>query len=305
MNQRIEEFLAYVRDQRRYSSHTVAAYRRDLESLARGLERRLGRRPELQDLDRDGVRAFAAAPIEAGPRRGQPYAPASAARRLATLRAFCRYLEQRGVLATNPAAAQPAPKLGRPLPRAVGEAALTQAIDQLAANAATPRQLRDYALIELCYSAGLRLAELVGINEEDFQSQGTCVEVRGKGDRQRLVPVGRRARRALDVYRRHRPGPDQGPTFRNARGQRLTPRTVQRAVGRCLAAAARGNQVTPHMLRHSFATHLLNHGAPIRAVQELLGHASIAATQIYTHVSHAHLRISYDRAHPRAKGHSK
>jgi integrase/recombinase XerC len=155
-------------------------------------------------------------------------------------------------------------------------------------------------VLELLYGTGMRLAELVALDDTDLHAARGVVQVLGKGGRERVMPLGRQAAAAIDAYRARREGPASGALFRGRRGERLSRRTVQRIVGRALAAAARGAQVSPHVLRHSFATHLLDHGAPLRAVQELLGHASIASTQVYTHVSLERLRDSYDRAHPRS-----
>lgn len=299
VRQHIAGFLDYLEHQRRCSPHTLAAYRRDLRSFELHLAGRLQRHPRLGDLGREQIRDFLGARILHGPRRGQLYAPRAAARRLAAVRSFCAFLVRRGLLAQNTARDVRPPKLGRPLPRVLPVEALVAALRAI--DDGSPRGTRDRAVIELLYGTGIRLAELVGLDESDLQPHGGLLQVLGKGNRERLMPLGTAAARALEAYRRVRPGPSEGPLFRGPRGARLSRRTVQRLVARGLAAAARGAQVSPHVLRHSFATHLLDRGAPIRAVQEMLGHASIASTQIYTHVSLAHLREAYQRAHPRSR----
>ncbi|MGD8394488.1 MAG: tyrosine-type recombinase/integrase [Candidatus Eiseniibacteriota bacterium] len=294
----VDEFLTYLSDQRRFSPHTVASYARDLAGFIDQTGAHHGREARLDDLTRDAVRDFLRARIRSGPRRGQQYAPRAAARRLAAVRSFCAYLVRRGLLEQNIARDVPSPRVGRTLPRVVPETALLAALESV--DDGTPRGMRDRAVLELLYGTGMRLAELVALDDADLHAARGVVQVLGKGGRERVMPLGRQAAAAIDAYRARRQGPAAGPLFRGRRGERLSRRTVQRLVARALAAAARGAQVSPHVLRHSFATHLLDHGAPLRAVQELLGHASIASTQVYTHVSLERLRDSYDRAHPRS-----
>jgi site-specific recombinase XerC len=289
----LEQFLMELAA-RRASPHTIAAYHRDVAAvldLAAGparpvaatawtrelLERRL------RDLHRGG------------------HAASSAARALAAWRSFSRFCVRRGLLEHDPARALPFPRRPRRLPRTLPERELAQALDALQSlDGAAPR---DRALIEMAYSSGLRLSELVGLNRGDLDLGAKLLRVRGKGRRERIVPVGRTALAALEAYLEGA-GRSQGkrdePLFANPRGQRLSGRTVQRVVRRRLGQVAGGLGVTPHALRHSFASHLLDHGADLRAIQELLGHRSLASTQIYTHVSRSRLRRAYDQAHPRA-----
>jgi site-specific recombinase XerC len=295
----LAQFLDYLEHQRHFSPHTVRAYARDLASFASLLATRLGRAPRLDDLDREAVREFMSMRIARGPRRGELYAPRAVARRLAAVRAFCAYLVRRGLLEQNVAKEIRPPKIGRSLPRTLPEPRLLEALAGVSDG--SPRGTRDRAVLELLYGTGMRLAELVDLDDEDIQLEGGLAQVMGKGRRERLVPLGEQATEALAAYRAVRVGGLGGPLLRGERGGRLSRRTVQRIVARALTSAARGAQVSPHVLRHSFATHLLDHGAPIRAVQELLGHASIASTQIYTHVSLARLRESYERSHPRSR----
>jgi integrase/recombinase XerC len=289
----LEQFLAELKAHPRGSAHTLAAYRRDIARV----------------LDRASARGGKVAParwnrelLEGALRQLtlDGYAAASAARALAAWRSFSRFCVRRGILAQDPARALRFPRLPRRLPRTLPAADLGRALDGLGAN--DPITLRDRALLELAYSSGLRLAELTGLDFGDLNRASGLLRVRGKGRRERVVPAGDMALAALD---RHlaaagRAGRRDGPLFVNARGQRLSGRTVQRVVRRRLLGLAGGLGVTPHALRHSFASHLLDRGADLRAIQELLGHRSLASTQIYTHVSRARLAKVYRQAHPRA-----
>jgi integrase/recombinase XerC len=290
----LERFLSEFAAQRRGSPHTLAAYRRDIArvlDLAGGPGRAVA--PEawsrelleraLRDLYRTG------------------HAAGSAARALAAWRSFSRFCVRRGVLERDPARSLAFPRLPRRLPRTLPSHDLGAALDRLAGE--DPVSRRDRALIEVAYSAGLRVSELTGLNRGDVDRAGALLRVRGKGRRERIVPIGAGALAALDRYLEsaaRRAGPPDQPVFAGPRGLRLSNRTVQRAVRARLAEVAGGLGVTPHALRHSFASHLLDRGADLRAIQELLGHRSLASTQVYTHVSAARLRKAYEQAHPRA-----
>jgi integrase/recombinase XerC len=288
----LAQFLSEFEAQRRGSPHTIAAYRREITRVLDSLGgagrpvpfdawRREGLERALRDLYRAGLSA------------------ASAARALAAWRSFSRFLVRRGLLAHDPARAIAFPRLAKRLPRTLPELDLGRALDRL--DGSDPAALRDRALIELAYSSGLRLSELTGLRHGDFDRAAELVRVRGKGRRERLVPVGRRALAALDRYLGTRPpATPSAPVFANAKGAAVSPRTVQRAVARRLGGVAAGLRVSPHALRHSFASHLLDHGADLRAIQELLGHRSLASTQVYTHVSRARLKKAYEQSHPRA-----
>jgi integrase/recombinase XerC len=290
----LEDFLGEFAATRRGSLHTLSAYRRDIArvlDLAAGEGRELAPAQWTRELLERAARELY--------RRGQ--ASASAARALAAWRSFGRFCVRRGVLATDPARALPFPRHSRRLPRTLPRIDLGAALDRLAA-ATDPLAARDRALIEMTYSAGLRLSELVGLNHGDLDRAGGLLRVRGKGRRERIAPVGDRALRALESYLaadgRVRMAPGE-PVFTGRRG-RLSGRTVQRVVRGRLAGVAAGLGVTPHALRHSFASHLLDAGADLRAIQELLGHRSLASTQVYTHVTPGRLKDAYAQAHPRA-----
>ena len=302
MREALERFLTELAAQRRGSPHTITAYRRD---VTRALDRAAGAGKPVpsaawtRDLLEGAMRDLHQRGLSA----------ASAARALAAWRSFSRFCLRRGITTTDPAQALAFPRLPRRLPRTLPVGDLKQALDRLAASD-DPAALRDRALLEIAYSSGLRLAELVGLNRGDLDRAGGLLRVRGKGRRERIVPVGDSALRQLERYLGARdagtaprpPATARGdePVFVGPAGRRLSGRTVQRVVQRRLGEVAGGLGVTPHALRHSFASHLLDRGADLRAIQELLGHRSLASTQVYTHVSKSRLRKAYQQAHPRA-----
>ena len=294
MREALERFLSEFAAQRRGSPHTLAAYRRD---ITRVLDRAAG--PGRTVAPALWTRELLEGAMCDLHRRG--LSSASAARALAAWRSFSRFCQRRGITTGDPARALAFPRLPRRLPRTLPAAALSGALDRLAGDDA--QTLRDRALLELAYSSGLRVSELTGLNFGDVDRGAGLLRVRGKGRRERIVPVGSRALAALDAHLAvsvRDPQRADAPVFRGRGAARLTARTVQRVVGRRLAGVAAGLGVTPHALRHSFASHLLDRGADLRAIQELLGHRSLASTQVYTHVSGARLRKAYRQAHPRA-----
>ena len=294
MRDALEDFLRELEAARRGSVHTVAAYRNDLTrvlDLAAGPGKPVPASAWSRELLERAMREMY--------RTG--HAATSAARALAAWRSFGRFCVRRGLLETDPARALPFPRRPSRLPRTLPRIDLNAALDRLA-GANDPQAPRDRALLEVAYSAGLRLSELLGLNAGDLDRTGALLRVRGKGRRERIAPVGARALAALQAYLVHEGRaslPPGAPVFAGRSG-RLSPRTVQRAVRRRLAGVAAGLGVTPHALRHSFASHLLDAGADLRAIQELLGHRSLASTQVYTHVTRARLQQAYAQAHPRA-----
>jgi integrase/recombinase XerC len=289
----LEQFLAELAVLRA-SPHTRAAYRRDVArvlDLAAGPGRPVAVTQWTRGLLESALRDL----------HRSAHAASSAARAVAAWRSFSRFCLRKGLLSRDPARSLPSPRLPKRLPRTLPERDLTRALDSL--RPADRAAARDRALIELAYSAGLRLAELIGLNHGDLDLGAAVVRVRGKGRRERIVPVGRAALTALRHYldsERRISGRRDEPIFAGLAGRRLSGRTVQRAVRRRLGQVAGGLGVTPHALRHSFASHLLDNGADLRAIQELLGHRSLASTQIYTHVTRSRLRRAYEQAHPRA-----
>ena len=305
----IDDYLAYLRVERGLAPRTIRAYRADLTDFAasRGAARGWDRSPEVA-LDYLAART----------RRGRPHdpglAPTSLRRRAAALKGFYRFCFGEGVIGSDVAAHLDLPRQPRLLPETLTVEEVTRLLD--AAGGDDPdepdheRRVEDRTLLELLYAAGLRIGEATGLDREDLSFDGAFVRVIGKGDRERLVPLGEVA---LDWLRRWTGGPRErllalghvapargGPLFLGPRGGRLARQQAWASVKRAAARAGLGSRVSPHTLRHSFATHLLEGGADLRIVQELLGHASISTTQLYTHVTGERIRDVYGRAHPRA-----
>jgi integrase/recombinase XerC len=312
----LRAFLAYLALNRNVSPHTVRAYESDLSqfllhvSVARGIPRR-----ELLpgSLDRAAVRGFLAEIHDAGHSR------ATAARKLAAVRTFFKYLRREELIDNDPGAFFGTPKREVRMPAHLSEDEMTGVLE--APDLSEPLGRRDHAVLELFYASGLRLNELAGLDVDDVNLSAKIVRVLGKGGKQRLVPFNTTAATAIRTYlkdreqlvrrrpvpiRTGRPGRSldgrrRDPLFVNYRGGRLTSRSIDRLVRRHVAAAGSRTGISPHALRHSFATHLLQRGADLRAIQELLGHARLSTTQRYTHVNVAQLLAVYRRAHPRAK----
>ena len=284
--------MRHLETERRLSPHTLSAYRRDLQALL-GFARRHSL--VLEEMDSHGVRRFAAQCH----RRG--LSPRSVARRLSAVRCFFAFLLKAKEIGSNPAVGVQAPKPSRRLPSTLDA---DQMASLLAMQGDDPLTVRDRALLELLYSSGLRLAELAGLDLGDLDVSDRTVRVTGKGSKTRVVPVGKPALEALREWievRTGMAGPTERALFVSRRGTRLAPRTVQQRVQRWARRQGLPVGVHPHMLRHSFASHVLESSGDLRAVQELLGHASLSTTQVYTHLDFQHLAQTYDRAHPRAK----
>jgi integrase/recombinase XerC len=296
----IAEFVTFLEKERNDSPHTVKAYERDLGAFAAFCQDYYGGPWKWAGVDRLAVRGF----LAAEQRRG--LAKRSVARALSALRTFYRFLNATRGLEVNPARAARTPKLERTLPTYLDRAEMEMLFADAEARAAAGgfREARDLAMLELFYATGMRLSELAGLNDPDVDLVSDQVKVRGKGKKERLVPVGSHATSALRTYLRLRDrfGTAGGnrPMFVNWRGRRITPRGVQLAMKRLFDTLARGKELHVHALRHSFATHLLDAGADLRSVQELLGHASLGTTQVYTHTSVERLKKVYHQAHPRA-----
>lgn len=289
----IASFLNGLKFERRLSPHTISAYKRDLDAFAAFCAKDGIR--NLESLDAGHVRSFAA---EAH-RRG--LSPRSIARRLSAVRSFLRTEVEHGRLTANVASNVSAPKPPRRLPATLDADQVAQLLEASGDDVLT---LRDRAMLELFYSSGLRLAELVNLSLTDLDFGDQTVRVTGKGNKTRILPVGRRALEAIRQWLPARAGlarTDEPALFVSRRGGRLAPRSVQARLDRWSRACGARRHLHPHLLRHSFATHLLESSSDLRAVQELLGHASISTTQVYTHLDFQHLATSYDKAHPRAK----
>ncbi len=280
---------------RHVSPHTLRAYRHDLEQLSRwaagaGI-------PDPTAVSYRSLRGFAAMLAQ----RGLEHATIS--RELAAVRGFYEHLTRRGEVAANPADLLPSPRPASRLPRVLDRDDMRRLLDSV--PTATPLDARDRAMLELAYCCGLRCSELVGLDRDAIDFESETVRVRGKGGSERVVPLGEPAQRALRGYlERARPALADGRGERalllSKRGRRLSPSDVTRRLRKRVQMAAIGGRVSPHALRHSFATHMLEGGADLRAIQELLGHESLSTTQIYTRVEPSRLRAAYASAHPRA-----
>ena len=295
----VDRFLRYLRVEKNSADLTIKSYREDLIALREYLEASFGRDPEPAEVNAVVLRGYVAAMHEAG------YARTSISRRLASLRSFFRFAQREGYVDANPAKPLRNPRPERKLPHFLTSDEIGRLLE--APKRDKPAGLRDRAILETMYSAGLRVSEVVGLNDGDLDLVAGLVRVRGKGRKERLAPLGRFALQALGAWIPQRklhprePQPPKSPVFVNKFGNRLTTRSVARMLEKLLAETGLDSRTTPHTLRHSFATHLLDRGADIRSVQELLGHKSLVTTQIYTHVSTSGLREAYEKAHPRAR----
>lgn len=299
MEKSIPRFLRYLDVERNCSDLTIKSYREDLELLYGFLSESFDRAPSPAEITPQDLRKYVSALHEAG------YAKSSVARRLASMRSYFRFAQREGLCDANPAKPLRNPRRERKLPHFLTGSEIGKLLS------APPRDqamgLRDRAILETLYSAGLRVSELVGINLDDLDLTDGLVRVRGKGKRERLAPLGSFAVKAIRRWLRQRvvanglPASEASAVFLNKFGKRLTTRSVARMLEKHLKTTGLDLRTSPHTLRHSFATHLLDRGADIRSVQELLGHKSLVTTQIYTHVSTAGLRKAYEKAHPRAR----
>ena len=298
-------FLEYLKTERRYSLHTLAAYEDDLEDFYRFLQTLTeSREPDLRAIDHGTIRLFLGSLLEEG------FSRTSVARKLACLKSFFKYLHRSGEISTNPTALVGTPKFGRRIPQFLDEDAVTRLMQQ--PDRSTPEGTRDAAILELLYSTGIRLGELLTLRESDLDLKRGTAKVTGKGMKQRIVPVGRPALEALRAYLRIRhglmPGRSAGGNmvgqpvamFLTVRGKPMSPKGVNVLMNKYIGAVSEIAKKSPHVLRHSCATHLLNRGADLQAVRELLGHESLSTTQIYTHVSIDRLKRIYTKAHPKA-----
>lgn len=289
----VDGFIAHLADERRLSVHTVAAYRRDLEqALAFCRQQSI---ESWQTLTVRDVRALVAA------RHRQGQSGRSIQRELSALRSLYKFLLREGLVKINPVVGVAAPKSARRLPDVLD---VDQVGQLLTGQTDDPLRLRDQAMIELMYSSGLRLAELVSLNVADLDRPDGVVRVTGKGDKARIVPVGRMALEAIGRWlerRSHLAAEHQQALFVSRQGGRLSARSVQQRMYQQGLRQGVASRVHPHRLRHSFASHLLESSGNLRAVQELLGHANLSTTQIYTHLDFQHLAQVYDQAHPRAR----
>ncbi|MEN9526467.1 MAG: hypothetical protein RLY56_418 [Pseudomonadota bacterium] len=289
----VDQFVTHLSRERRMSPHTTLNYRREIAALTEWCDQQ--KIDDWSSLDEQHIRSFAARSHAAG------LAPRSVQRRLSATRSFLRYLQRERVIQHNPAGDVRAPKARRPLPRTVDADQMTRLLEIEGDDALAKR---DRAVMELFYSSGLRLAELLGLDLHDLDLADRTVRVTGKGNKVRILPVGRKACAALQAWLTERAAitpPDEQAVFVGRNGRRVGARTIQKRVANWAIRQGLPVHIHPHLFRHSFASHLLESSQDLRGVQELLGHADIATTQVYTHLDFQHLARIYDQAHPRAR----
>ena len=287
MNRYLEKFISYLDIEKNYSAHTLVNYRIDLADFFAFI----GKIP-VDKVDYLTLRKFLAQ------LRTRQYRPRTLTRKLSALRSFFKFLQREGLVRENPAVLLMSPKIDKPLPKFMTESEMIRFIET--PDPASAAGKRDRAILEALYSTGIRVSELVGLNIVDVDLISNIAKVSGKGKKERIVPIGDKALDAIRDYlrgRRHR----ANALFLNKNGTRLSDRSVRNIVNKHITAASIQQNISPHVLRHSFATHLLDRGADLRSVQELLGHVNLSTTQIYTHVTTDRLKEVYNKAHPRAK----
>ena len=292
LTEHIRDFSLYLETERNVSKHTLAAYRSDLAQMLAFVQKEKGTDASALDVDHLLLRRYLSQLSKSTMR-------SSIGRKLAAIRSFFRFLLRRGMINKNPAELIATPKKEQRLPFHLDIDQTTSLME--APDASQKHAVRDRAILELLYSSGLRVSELTGLNIGEIDLSGGMVRVMGKGGKERIVPVGSRATEALQVYLEHRADAvSKGALFLNTRGGRINRRSVARIVDTHVLKIAAFKRISPHTLRHTFATHMLEGGADLRAIQELLGHASLSTTQKYTHVSIDRLMEVYDQAHPKA-----
>lgn len=289
MERHIERFIRYLEIERNYSAHTILNYRLDLEDFKKFLGAQ-----EPDKVDYLILRKYLAE------LKGKNLAASSVRRRLSSLRSFFKFLTREGFLKTNPILALSLPKQEKHLPSFLTEEEVAKLIESaFAKNDIDVMGARDRAILEVFYSTGLRISELAGLDNEDMDFIGGIVKVMGKGKKERIVPIGERAINAVRDYLKKKKK-QSAAVFLNKNGGRISARGIRNIVVKYIKLASIKQGVSAHTFRHSFATHLLDHGADLRSVQELLGHANLSTTQIYTHLTTERLKSVYDKAHPRA-----
>ena len=289
MERYIEKFMRYLEIEKNYSQHTILNYKLDLEGFSKFLSA-----TEIEKVDYLTLRKYLAALKE------KNLGSRSVNRHLSSLRSFFKFLTREGLLKTNPMLSVSSPKQDKHLPQFLTEGEVTKLIESaFPKNLLDERGLRDRAILETFYSTGIRISELVGLDNQDIDVIGGIAKVMGKGKKERLVPIGEQAISTIRDYLEKRKK-QAAALFLNKNGKRITTRGVRNIVGKYLRLAGIRHGISPHTLRHSFATHLLNRGADLRSIQELLGHVNLSTTQIYTHLTTERLKAVYDKAHPRA-----
>jgi integrase/recombinase XerD len=301
MKENIESFLNYLTVEKGFSQNTELAYRNDLYQLASFVEEeaaRQGTTPSWASFGRQGVLSYLLNLKE------RNYAATTTARKVAAMRSFFDFMMNEGNIKDNPSQNVASPKVGRALPKPISISQVRRLLDE-PAKQLRPEAKRDTAILHLLYASGMRVSELVSLNLNDLDLSGGFVRCFGKGHKERIIPIAPRATQTVDEYLKElRPhlahSPEELALFLNARGERLTRQGLWQKLKE-YAKSVELEGITPHTLRHSFATHMLSGGADLRSVQELLGHANISTTQVYTHLTTNHIRQTYEKSHPRAK----
>ena len=294
--QYIDDFLSYLEKERGYSSHTCVSYIHDLHRFNDFLIEYTGSSDILaESIDKQAIRHFLGKEFE------EDFSSKTVGRRLASIKSFFKYLVKAEVVNNNPALYVKTPKTSKPLPNFIDEKMIDELMNAPPRNTITG--LRDRTILELFYSTGIRLSELININFRNIDFNNNLIRVVGKWNKERLIPFGNRAMKAIENYleksgRSLKTTDIDIPLFVNSKGERISQRTVQRSVSMYLRLVTEGEHLGPHTLRHSFATHLLDRGADLRAVKDLLGHSSLSSTQIYTHVQPERMKKIYKKAHP-------
>jgi len=286
----VEKFIRYLEIERNASKHTLVNYSIDLKSLSEFLKDE-----PIEKVDYVVLRRYLASLKEL------KLSKVSIARKIASIRSFFKFLFREGIIKNNPASSLSTPKRDKHLPKFLDEKEIVLLLESPGKE--DESGLRDAAILETLYSTGIRVSELVGLNIVSVDQIGGVIKVLGKGKKERIVPIGDRALQAIRDYlkkRRLAGGNDDRALFFNKNGGRLTDRSVRRIINKYILKTSIQQKISPHTLRHSFATHLLDHGADLRSVQELLGHANLSTTQIYTHITTERLKSAYEKTHPRA-----
>jgi len=298
----VDNFLDYLAVEKGFSANTIAAYRNDLHQLASFIEAEAAKRgtiPPWVAFDRQAMMSYL---LEL---KGRGYAAATVARKVAAVKSFFGFMVAEGMMKENPTEGVASSKVGKSLPKPISISQVHKLLEQ-PAKSGTSEAKRDTAMLEMLYATGMRVSELISLDLADLDTDGGYVRCFGKGHKERLIPVHDRAVKAVKDYLDEvRPrlvrGGEEKAVFLNRRGERLTRQGVWQILKGYAKSAELGSDITPHTLRHSFATHMLGGGADLRSVQELLGHANISTTQVYTHLTTEHIRRAYQKSHPRAK----
>ena len=302
MKEDIEKFLTYLSVEKGFSENTLAAYRNDLVQMSGFVQENAGRRhfsPSWANFTRQMMLSYQLQLKE------RNYANTTLARKVAAAKSFFKFMVAEGHLKDNPTENVSSPNVGRLLPKPISIAQVRKLLEQ-PTKLSTPEAKRDSAMLSLLYASGMRVSELISLNVGDVDTKEDFVRCFGKGSKERMIPIARKASVTVQEYHEEaRPklahGKGEKALFLNRRGERLTRQGFWQILKGYAKAAGLSSEITPHTLRHSFATHMLSGGADLRSVQELLGHANISTTQVYTHLTSEHVRRTYEKAHPRAK----